>query len=66
MLGLLGSSFVNELYRLSLKGSVGLTALRTLDAFIAWLTWREYHEELLVTPLAVQRNSSIVAAMQPL
>jgi uncharacterized membrane protein len=35
-----------QLYRLSLKPSVGLTALTIFDAVIAWLTWREYRKQL--------------------
>jgi uncharacterized membrane protein len=42
----LGVFIVYQLYRLTLKPSVGLTALTIFDAFIAWLTWREYRKQL--------------------
>ena len=42
----LGVLIVYQLYRLSLKPSVGLTALTIFDAAIAWLTWREYRKQL--------------------
>jgi uncharacterized membrane protein len=45
----LGVFIVYQLYRLSLKASVGLTALTIFDAVIAWLTWREYRKQLAVT-----------------
>jgi uncharacterized membrane protein len=37
---------IYQLYRLTLKPSVGLTALTIFDALIAWLTWREYRKQL--------------------
>jgi uncharacterized membrane protein len=39
---LLSVFIVYQLYRLSLRFSVGLTLLTMFDAFIVWLTWREY------------------------
>jgi uncharacterized membrane protein len=44
----LGVFIVYQLYRLSLKPSVGLTVLTIFDAGIAWLTWREYRKQLAV------------------
>ena len=44
----LGVFIVYQLYRLSLKPSVGLTALTIFDAVIAWLTWREYRKQLAI------------------
>jgi uncharacterized membrane protein len=49
MIAFLGVFIVYQLYRLSLKASVGLTALTTVDAAIAWLTYREYRKQLAVT-----------------
>jgi uncharacterized membrane protein len=37
-----------QVYRLSLKASVGLTALTIFDVVIAWLTYREYRKQLAV------------------
>ena len=42
----LGVFIVYQLYRLSLRASVGLTALTVFDAVIAWLTYREYRKQL--------------------
>jgi uncharacterized membrane protein len=42
----LGVFIVYQIYRLSLKPSVGLTALTLFDAIIAWLTYREYRKQL--------------------
>ena len=44
----LGVFIVYQLYRLSFKPSVGLTALTIFDTVIAWLTWREYRKQLAV------------------
>jgi uncharacterized membrane protein len=41
-LALLGAFIVYQLYRLSLRFNVGLTLLTIFDAFVVWLTWREY------------------------
>jgi uncharacterized membrane protein len=48
MIALLGVFIVYQLYRLSLRVSVGLTVLTIFDAFIAWLTYREYRRQLAV------------------
>jgi uncharacterized membrane protein len=45
-IALLGVFIVYQLYRLSLKPSVGLTALTVFDAVIAGLTYREYRKQL--------------------
>ena len=45
----LGVFIVYQLYRLSLKASVGLAVLTVFDAVIAWLTWREYRKQLALT-----------------
>jgi uncharacterized membrane protein len=44
----LGVFIVYQVYRLSFKPSVGLTALTIFDAVIAWLTYREYRKQLAV------------------
>jgi uncharacterized membrane protein len=44
----LGVFIVYQLYRLSLRPSVGLTALTLFDAAIASLTYREYRKQLAV------------------
>jgi uncharacterized membrane protein len=44
----LGVFIVYQLYRLSLRPSVGLAALTIFDAAIAWLTYREYRKQLPV------------------
>jgi uncharacterized membrane protein len=49
MIAFLGVFIAYQLYRLSLKASVGLTALTIFDAVIAWLTYREYRKQLAVT-----------------
>jgi len=46
MLVFLGVFIVYQVYRLSFKPSGGLTALTLFDAFIAWLTYREYRKQL--------------------
>ena len=47
-IGFLGVFIAYQLYRLSLRPSVGLTALTIFDAVIAWLTYREYRKQLAV------------------
>ncbi len=42
----LGAFIVYQVYRLSFKPSVGLAALTLFDAFVAWLTYREYRKQL--------------------
>jgi uncharacterized membrane protein len=46
MIVFLGVFIVYQVYRLSFKPSVGLTALTLFDALVAWLTYREYHKQL--------------------
>jgi uncharacterized membrane protein len=45
----LGVFILYQVYRLSLKPSVGLAALTVFDAVIAWLTYREYRKQLALT-----------------
>jgi uncharacterized membrane protein len=42
MIVLLGAFIAYQLYRLSYGFSLGLTLLTIFDAFVVWLTWREY------------------------
>lgn len=42
MIALLGAFIAFQLYRLTYRLSIGLIALTIFDAFVAWLTWREY------------------------
>ena len=42
MIVLLGAFIAYQLYRLSYQLTVGLTLLTIFDAFVIWLTWREY------------------------
>jgi uncharacterized membrane protein len=42
----LGVFIAYQVYRLSVKPSVGLTLLTVFDAFLAWLTYREYRKQL--------------------
>jgi len=42
MIGLLLAFIAYQLYRLALRITVGLTLLTLFDAFVVWLTWREY------------------------
>jgi uncharacterized membrane protein len=44
----LGVFIVYQLYRLSLKPSIGLTVLTIFDGLIAWLTYREYRKQLVL------------------
>jgi uncharacterized membrane protein len=39
---LLGAFIAYQLYRLSYRVTLGLTLLTIFDAFVVWLTWREY------------------------
>jgi uncharacterized membrane protein len=48
MLVFLGVFIVYQVYRLSVRPSIGLTALTVFDALIAWLTYREYRKQLAV------------------
>jgi len=41
-IALLGTFIAYQLYRLSYRITLGLTLLTIFDAFVVWLTWREY------------------------
>jgi len=41
-IALLGAFIAYQLYRLSYRLTLGLTLLTIFDAFVVWLTWREY------------------------
>jgi uncharacterized membrane protein len=45
MIVLLGAFIAYQLYRLSYRLTVGLTLLTIFDAFVVWLTWREYRQK---------------------
>ena len=45
LIALLGAFIAYQLYRLSYRVTVGLTLLTIFDAFIVWLTWREYQSK---------------------
>jgi uncharacterized membrane protein len=42
MMALLGAFIGYQIYRLSYRFTLGLTLLTIFDAFVVWLTWREY------------------------
>jgi uncharacterized membrane protein len=42
MIALLGAFIAYQLYRLAYRMTVGLSLLTVFDAFVVWLTWREY------------------------
>jgi len=42
MIALLGAFIAYQLYRIALDPTIGLTLLTVFDAFVVWLTWREY------------------------
>ena len=42
LIALLGAFIAYQLYRLYYHLTIGLTLLTIFDAFVAWLTWREY------------------------
>jgi uncharacterized membrane protein len=42
MIGLLIAFIVYQVYRFTYRPGPGLVALTIFDAFVAWLTWREY------------------------
>jgi uncharacterized membrane protein len=42
MIALLGAFIVYQLYRLAYRLTFGLSALTLFDAFVMWLTWREW------------------------
>jgi len=41
---------VYQLYRIALAPTAGLVALTVFDAFVAWLTWREYGKQRALSP----------------
>ena len=45
MIALLGAFIVYQLYRLVIRPGVALALLTAFDAFIVWLTWREYRSK---------------------
>jgi uncharacterized membrane protein len=45
MIGFLIAFIVYQLYRMTFAPTVGLAALTVFDAFIVWLTWREYRKQ---------------------
>ena len=45
MIGLLGVFIAYQLYRLAYRATVGLSLLTVFDAFVVWLTWREYRSK---------------------
>ena len=42
MIGLLLAFIVYQIYRFTYRPGPGLVILSLFDAFVAWLTWREY------------------------
>jgi uncharacterized membrane protein len=52
MILLLGVFIAYQLYRLYYRVTIGLTLLTIFDAFIVWLTWREYQTKRDATRLA--------------
>jgi uncharacterized membrane protein len=42
MIALLGAFIAYQLYRLAIRLTAGLSLLTVFDAFVVWLTWREY------------------------
>jgi len=45
MILLLAAFIVYQLYRLTYRLTLGLSLLTAFDAFVAWLTWREYQSK---------------------
>lgn len=43
MIALLGAFIAYQCYRLAFRFSAGLFVLTIFDAFVVWLTWREWH-----------------------
>jgi uncharacterized membrane protein len=50
MIALLGAFIVYQCYRLADRFSVGLSLLTVFDAFVIWLTWREWQARKLRAP----------------
>ncbi len=45
MIILLGAFITYQLYRLAYRVTIGLSLLTIFDAFVVWLTWREYRNK---------------------
>jgi uncharacterized membrane protein len=43
MMVLLAAFIADQLYRLTVRFTIGLTLLTIFDVFVVWLTWCEYH-----------------------
>jgi len=52
MIVLLSAFIAYQLYRLSHRLTLGLTLLTVFDAFVVWLTWREYQSKRPTAPEA--------------
>ncbi len=52
MIALLAAFIGYQLYRLAVRFTIGLTLLTIFDAFVVWLTWREYQTKRPPTPTA--------------
>jgi uncharacterized membrane protein len=52
MIALLAAFIVYQLYRLAVRFTIGLALLTIFDAFVVWLTWREYQTKRPPTPTA--------------
>ena len=50
LIALLGAFIAYQLYRLYYHLTIGLTLLTIFDAFVVWLTWREYQQKRNRTP----------------
>jgi uncharacterized membrane protein len=50
MMALLTAFIAYQLYRLAVSLTIGLTLLTIFDAFVVWLTWREYQTKRSPTP----------------
>jgi uncharacterized membrane protein len=45
MIVLLGAFIAYQVYRLAYRVTIGLSLLTVFDAFVVWLTWREYQSK---------------------
>ncbi len=45
MIILLGAFIAYQMYRLAYRVTIGLSLLTVFDAFVVWLTWREYQSK---------------------
>jgi uncharacterized membrane protein len=63
MIVLLGAFIAYQLYRLAGHLTVGLSLLTIFDAFVAWLTWREYgqkrHAQRVMSPPSTTSDSPL-------